>query len=197
MSWSWGLRSDRTESLHIRCLQRGSGVTLIRTQYYRSPQPRGCGGARAMRPEQGKRNKRCKGILTVWSRHYIPEDKPCFPVNYRAPVSTAETKCLEPKVGTKCPERMHALPFYRKHDVTQMCYVRTIWAQWREGLWLSESWIRGLSLVFIPSSLLRLENDIRLEPYGSIFLPARRQFGAVVGKKAGSFADARHSPPGC
>ena len=42
------------ESLHIRCLWRGGGVALIRTKYYRSPQPRGCGGAQAMRPEQAK-----------------------------------------------------------------------------------------------------------------------------------------------
>ena len=53
------------ESLHIRCLQQGGRVALIRTQYYRSPQPRGCGSARAMRPEQVKRNKRHKGVLTV------------------------------------------------------------------------------------------------------------------------------------
>ena len=53
------------ESLHIRCLQRGGGAALIQTQYYRSPQPRGCGGAQAMRPEQAKRNKKRKGDLTV------------------------------------------------------------------------------------------------------------------------------------
>ena len=53
------------ESLHIRCLWRGGGVALIQTKYYRSPQPRGCGGARAMRPEQTKQIIRCKGVLTV------------------------------------------------------------------------------------------------------------------------------------
>ena len=60
-----GLRSDPMESLHIQCLQRGDGVALIRTQYQRSPQPRGCDGTQAMRPEQAKRNKRRKGILTI------------------------------------------------------------------------------------------------------------------------------------
>ena len=53
------------ESLHIQCLWQGGGVALIQTQYYRSPQPRGCGGTRAMRPEQAKRNKRHKGVLTI------------------------------------------------------------------------------------------------------------------------------------
>ena len=53
------------ESLHIRCLRRGGGAALIRTQYYRSPQPRGCGSTRAMRSEQAKRNKRRKGVLII------------------------------------------------------------------------------------------------------------------------------------
>ena len=46
------------ESQHIQCLQRGGGAALIQTQYSQSPQLRGCGGARAMRPEQAKRNKK-------------------------------------------------------------------------------------------------------------------------------------------
>ena len=40
-------------------------MALIRTKYYRSPQLRGCGGARAMRPEQAKQIIRCKGVLTI------------------------------------------------------------------------------------------------------------------------------------
>ena len=42
------------ESLHIRCLRQGGEAALIQTQYYKSPQPRGCGGAWAMRLEQAK-----------------------------------------------------------------------------------------------------------------------------------------------
>ena len=53
-----GLRSDPTESQHIRCRRRGDGAALIRTQYSQSPQLRGCGGTRAMRPEQAKQNKK-------------------------------------------------------------------------------------------------------------------------------------------
>ena len=59
-----GLRSDPTESQYIHCLQRGGGVALIQTQLLRSPLPKGCGGAQAIRPEQAKQQKRCEDYLT-------------------------------------------------------------------------------------------------------------------------------------
>ena len=66
------------ESLHIRCLRRGGGAVLIRIQYYRSPQPRGCGSARAMRPEQAKQIIICKGVLTVEVAAISLRESPTF-----------------------------------------------------------------------------------------------------------------------
>ena len=59
-----GLRSDPMESRIIHCLQQGGGAALILTRYYKSPQPRGCGSARAIRPEQAKQQKRREHNLT-------------------------------------------------------------------------------------------------------------------------------------
>ena len=58
------MRSDPTESQYIHCLQRGGGAALIRTQLLGSPLPKGRGGARAIRPEQAKQQKRREDYLT-------------------------------------------------------------------------------------------------------------------------------------
>ena len=52
------------ESQYIYCLQRGGGAALIQTQLLGSPLPKGCGGARAIRPGQAKQQKRCEDYLT-------------------------------------------------------------------------------------------------------------------------------------
>ena len=58
------LRRDPTESQYIHCLQRGGRAALIQTQLLGSPLPKGRGGARAIRPEQAKQQKRREDYLT-------------------------------------------------------------------------------------------------------------------------------------
>ena len=53
-------------------------MALIQTQYYRSPQPRGCGGTWAMRPEQAKQIIRSKGILTIEAEAISLRESPTF-----------------------------------------------------------------------------------------------------------------------
>ena len=87
-----------------------------------------------MRPEQAKQIIRHKGILTVEAAAISLRESPTFLSTTERWVSYAETKCQEPNIETKCPKRVHALPFYRKYEVTLMSYIRRFWAQWREGL---------------------------------------------------------------
>ena len=60
-----------------------------------------------------------------------------------SPASPSTTGCQSPqerpsihsqRSERSAPERPHMLPFYRKCDIMLMCYVRTIRAQWWEGL---------------------------------------------------------------
>ena len=90
--------------------------------------------AHGLRPEQAKQIIRRNGILTIEVAAISLRESPTFLSTTEYWVSQAETKCQEPNIGTKCLEHAHALPFYRKHDVALMSYIRMFWAQWREGL---------------------------------------------------------------
>ena len=87
-----------------------------------------------MRPEQAKQIIRCKGILTIEVAAKSLRESPTFLSTTEHSVSYAETKRQEPSARKKCLERVHALPLYRKYDITFMSYVRMFWAQWRESL---------------------------------------------------------------
>ena len=87
-----------------------------------------------MRPEQAKQIIRRKGILTIEVAAISLRESYTFLSTTEHWVSQAETKCQEPNVRMKCLECAHALPFYRKHDVTLTSYVRMFRTQWQEGL---------------------------------------------------------------
>ena len=78
--------------------------------------------------------KGVKAILPFEMNTMSLEESPAFPSTTEHWSPQRETKCPQPKVGTVCLERLHALPFYRKRDVMLMSYVRMFRAQWREGL---------------------------------------------------------------
>ena len=85
-------------------------------------------------PEQAKQIIRHKGTLTIEAAAKSLRESPTFLSTTEHLVSYAETKHQEPSARMKCPECAHALPFYRKYDVSLMSYVRMFQAQWQEGL---------------------------------------------------------------
>ena len=87
-----------------------------------------------LRPEQAKQIIRRKGVLTVEAAAKSLRESPTFLSTTEHLVSHAETKHQEPSARKKCLEHVHALPFYRKYDVTLMSYVRTFRTQWQESL---------------------------------------------------------------
>ena len=76
----------------------------------------------------------------------VPEEA-CFLVNYslkQEPTksSSLRTKCHEGPRATMChqvPRADGCTHFYMECDVTPAVYVRMMWAQWQEGLWLAEA----------------------------------------------------------
>ena len=78
--------------------------------------------------------KDVKAILPFEMNTKSLEESPAFPstTEHRSPQEKSTVSKANGRNGV--PERPHMLPFYRKHDVTLTRYIRTIRAQWQEGL---------------------------------------------------------------
>ena len=87
-----------------------------------------------LRPEQAKQIIRRKGVLTIEAAAKSLRESPTFLSATEHSFSHAETKHQEPSARKKCLECAHALPFYRKYDVTLTSYIRMFQTQWQESL---------------------------------------------------------------
>ena len=78
-----------------------------------------------MRPEQAKQIIRHKGVLTIEAAAISLRESPAFLSTTEHYGLISRDQVPGAKDRNEVPRAcMHALPFYRKHDVTLMSYVR-------------------------------------------------------------------------